>query len=221
MNPLYHLQVGSFIANARDYGLRERRMIMLASLAPDLDGVLIFNQGIWEQVHHTFSHNIFFVAGVSIAMALANKARRMEIFLVCLAAGALQLPLDSITNHPSWKQRFLWPISDFEFKLAALAQFEGLAFIQVKVVQTALMLAILAGTVYLYKRSGRTFIELLSAPLDRLLTDFITLPFKSRCAVCGRRAFYRESERGEPLCPHHAHVKKDLTIGRRREQDKG
>ena len=56
MNPLVHVQVGSFLANAGSYNLRERRLIMLAAAAPDLDGALMF-VGDLAKYHHTVSRS--------------------------------------------------------------------------------------------------------------------------------------------------------------------
>jgi len=211
MGPQYHLMVGSFAANLKDYSLRERRFIMLAALAPDLDGIFFFNANLWERMHHTFSHNIYFTALVSAILALASSKRRIELFAVCYITALLQLLLDLVSNHCSWKQKLLWPLWDFDFSLCNFIEWEHMAFTQVWVVQGTLMVAILIGVVYMYKRTGRTFIELVSVRLDRFVTDFITLPFTKKCAVCGRRPYYR-SENGEPLCPLHADLKKDLTV---------
>ena len=82
-------------------------------------------------------------------------------------------------------------------------------------VQGALMVAILSGTVLLYMRTGRTFIEAFSARLDKFITDFLTMPFKERCTVCGYRAFYRETQTRTALCGRHARIHGNLKIERK------
>jgi len=212
MNPVYHWQTGSFIAAPRS-DLRERRLIMLASLAPDLDGVFFWDQELWQRMHHTFSHNIFFAALVSAVLAaFCRRGRRAFMFAVCFGTAALQLVFDNLTNHPSWRQQYLWPLSSFEFGIANFIEWQHMAFLQERVIQISFMVLILAGTVFLYRRTGRTFLELISPRFDRLITGFVTLPFYMRCSVCGARAFYREDESGAPLCPRHARVRPNLSI---------
>lgn len=222
MSPVYHLMTGSFIAHARPYSLRERRFIMLASLAPDLDGIFFIDADLWERVHHTFSHNVYFALLVSLLFSVINRARRLEIFFVCLLTAVLQLLVDGVTNDPSWRQRYLWPLVDFDFSPGNFISWPHLAFLQVKVIQVALMVLILAGAVVLYARTGHTFIELFSRRLDRFLTDFVVFPFSRRCAVCGRRSYYRDSDTGDPLCPYHARIRGHLRVERKVSmKDKG
>ena len=217
MSPLYHLQVGAFLANARPYTLRERRLIMLASLAPDLDGVFFFDADLWGRFHHTFSHNLFSMLFISLAFALYNRGRRLELFALCAASSMLQILIDVITNDPSWSQQFLRPLTDYNFTPAEFTDWSYLGAFQVYWVQGSLMVLILAGTVILYTKTGRTFLELASTRLDRFLTDFIVLSFTARCAVCQARARFRESATGVALCANHAEIRRDLSVGRKND----
>ena len=212
MSPLYHLQVGSFIANAGQFNLRERRLIMLTSLAPDLDGIFFFNPNLWERCHHTFGHNLFSILLLALGLALYNRARRLQLLCLGAATGLLQVLIDQVTNDPSWRIMYFWPVWDHDFALGRYIAWPGLAFFQVWVVQSALMVLILSGTVLLYRRRGRTFLEFVSTRLDRLLTDFIVLPFTSRCQVCGQRASYRLSVDGRTVCGVHGRVQPNLTV---------
>jgi membrane-bound metal-dependent hydrolase YbcI (DUF457 family) len=218
MNTIYHLQVGSFIANARDYNLRERRLIMLASLAPDADGIFFFNPDLWGRFHHTFSHNIFSMLLVSAALALYNRSRRAEIFAVCAVSAILQIFIDVVTNDLTWPQKFLRPLTDAQISFGGITDWKYLNTFQVYWVQGFLMIVILAGTVILYKKKGRTFLELISPRVDRLLTDFVVLFFTRRCAVCGARALYRDTDHGDFLCANHATVHRGLTISKKDEE---
>ena len=76
------------------------------------------------------------------------------------------------------------------------------------------MLLVVAGTVFLYLKKDRTFLELISTNFDRFITNFIKYGFfgKQRCSVCGERAFYVDNESCEALCPEHSHIKRDLTV---------
>jgi membrane-bound metal-dependent hydrolase YbcI (DUF457 family) len=221
MSPLYHLQAGAFIANARKYNLRERRLIMLAALAPDLDGIFFFSSDLWGRFHHTFSHNIFSMLLVSLVLALINRARRLELFAACAVSAILQIFIDVVTNDLTWPQKFLRPLTDRQISIGQLTDWKYLNSFQVYWVQGLLMAAILIGTVVLYKRTGRTFLELISSRLDKFLTDFVVLFFTARCVACGARANYRETATGDPLCSIHARPRLNLTVERRDTEAKG
>lgn len=187
---------------------------MLASLAPDLDGIFFFNPGLWDRFHHTFGHNIFMGLFAGTIFAIYNRSRRLELFVVCSLAAILQVFLDNITNHSSWRIMYLWPLSDYDFALGNFIEWEHLDKLLVYGIQGVLMVAIFAGTIVLYKRAGRTFLELISVRLDRFLTNFIVLHFTARCVVCDNRASFRETETNDPLCALHGKIRRDLTVER-------
>ena len=226
MSPLTHWQVGALLANVRDYNLRERRLIMLAALAPDVDGVFIFfmspdknglclGQGPWfEALHHTFGHSVFYCLAVALGLALYNRGRRLELFLVCLFSSSLQLVLDIVTNDSTWEHPLFWPLA-YRFRVGDYIHWSYLNTFLASWMQYSLMAIIFAGIVVLYLKKGRTFLELISVRLDVFLTNFIALPFRERCAVCGARAYYRESGGGLALCPNH--VRFHLALERKEE----
>lgn len=206
MSPLYHLQVGSFIANAGVDNQRDRRLVMLASLAPDADGIFFWNPALWEKWHHTFGHNIFFALLLGVIFGLLARGGKARVAALAAVAALLQVVTDNFTNDPSWKIMYFWPLSDFDFALGNFIAWPGLAPFQVWGVQGVLMVGIFAGTIVLYRRTGRTFLELVSPRLDKLLTDFIVLPFTARCAVCGARASYRTTDDGQAICGRHVRI---------------
>ena len=229
MNPICHLMFGSFLANARAYELRERRLVMAASLFPDLDGIFmpldyvhkvapglqsisIFSGEFGNSLHHTFSHNVFSSVAAAFLLALLNQKRRLELFFMCSLSAVLQIFIDVITNDSSWPQQFFRPLTNYNFLLENFIPMRNPFLVKVVIIQYVLIGAVCAGTVWLYRRRGRTFLEFFSVRLDRLLTDFVTLPFSRKCALCGARAFYRSSKEGTPLCPAHALIHKNLVI---------
>jgi inner membrane protein len=248
MSPLTHWQVGALLANIRNYNLRERRLIMLAAIAPDLDGALIFDQpdypGIciglgkhFDDWHHTFGHTLIYCLIVSLLFALYNRGRRLELFAICLLSSTLQLGIDVITNESNWKHPFLWPYHPLAFitnwrhpslwpnnplVLSNHIHYANLDTVLTIYVQLPLMALIFAGIVYLYLKKGRTFLELISPRLDVFLTDFIALPLRrTKCAVCGRRAYYRASATEEPLCPLHVRFHWHAAVERKDEAKAG
>jgi hypothetical protein len=212
MGPFYHLQVGSFLANARGFNLRQRRMIMFSALLTDLDGLPGLVNPDWMNLHHTFSHNLFFSLVIAGIFSVLGRSRRPELFVFCFASSILQVVLDNLTNDVSWSIMYFWPVWQKDFSLADFSSWEHLNSFVKYGVQGAFMVAVLAGTIILYLRTGRTFIEVFSARLDKFITDFLTLPFKQRCAICNNRAFYRESDTQAPLCGSHARIRMGLQV---------
>ena len=162
--------------------------------------------------HHTFGHNIFFALIIGAIFGALARGGKMRVALLAAATALLQVGIDNITNDPSWRIMYFWPLSHFDFALGNFITWPGLGFLLVYMVQGTLMVAIFAGTVWLYRRTGRTFIELFSPRLDHLLTDFIVLPFTARCAVCGARASYRVTGSQDPVCGRHGRVRPNFTV---------
>ncbi len=218
MNPLYHVAVGSFFANSKDFNLRERKLVMLAALSTDAD----FLPSLWnpdlEVLHHTFSHNIFWAVGVGFVLSLINRGRYLTLFLFCSASSFVQIILDNLTNDVSWPIMYFWPVWKMDFGLGNFIGWEHLNVFIKYGVQGVFMAAILAGVVMLYLRRRRTFLELASWRLDRLLTDFVASGLSGkRCEICGARAFFRESESERPLCGKHIQISPRLEVRKKRE----
>jgi inner membrane protein len=214
MSPLTHWQMGALLANVRNYRLRERRLIMAAAMAADVDGAGVLQlpdyPGVciglgrhFQDWHHTFGHSIFFGLLLAALFGLISRGRRLELFGMSLAAYASHLVLDLLTNGTDWPHGWLWPLR-YRFSLDQWFPGEGFNTLLMVYVQYSLMALIFGGIVYVYLKKGRTFLELISTGLDRVLTDFIALPLRRvKCAACGRRALYRTSRDLTPLCPLH------------------
>ena len=68
----------------------------------------------------------------------------------------------------------------------------------------AILLTLLAVTVWIYLRHRRTPLEILSPALDRMVVDYAVLPWRNRCASCDRRAHFRCDGCAKTLCRSHA-----------------
>ncbi|GEM_PF-2053613 len=219
MNTIYHIQWGWLVGNVGQFDRRERRILMLASAAPDLDGIFIWNRELFEKMHHTFGHNLFFGVIVGGAMAaFAAKGRRAKMFLWSYAMVLLALFIDFITA-PEWPLRFFWPISKDAYYLTTMLHISSEAlpawnFALVKVLQLTLMVFLLGCTVYFYMKYRRTFLELISWRLDRFLTDFAILPFRYRCDFpdCRNRAHYECEDTGSVRCIKHCTINRNLSV---------
>ena len=84
MNPVTHLLTGWVIANADDLERRDRAIVTLAAIIPDVDGLGILTSlaskdheaglHLYSQYHHVIAHNLF--SGLlitSVAYALSKK----------------------------------------------------------------------------------------------------------------------------------------------------
>jgi hypothetical protein len=72
------------------------------------------------------------------------------------------------------------------------------------------MVFILAVTVWIYVRHGRTPLEILSPALDRVLMNYAVLPFRHACAQCKSRAHFRCDACGGEFCSAHGKVASGL-----------
>ena len=219
MNPIYHLQVGWLAGNIGNFDRRERRILMVSAVIADLDGIFFWNRELFERVHHTFGHNVFFGIIVGAVMAaIARRGRRIWMFVLSYLMALLEIPIDLITA-PEWPLRFLWPISPNAYYLTDLLgitpeNVPAWDFALEKVVQLTLMLFLVACAVFIYIKYKRTFIELISWRLDLFLTDFAILPFKHKCEFpdCRNRAHYHCEDTGSLRCIKHCKIHRNLSI---------
>jgi len=219
MNPVYHLQWGWATGHIGKHDRRERRILMLAAVSADLDGIFIWSRELFERMHHTFGHNIFYGVIIGAIMAaFAKSGRRVKIFFLSYLM-ALLGPITDLLTAPDWPIPLFWPFSKKAYYLTEMLNIGAESipawnFALEKVVQIALMAFLLGCTVYIYIKFRRTFLELISAKLDWFLTDFAILPFRYRCDIadCGNRAHYRCWDTDSVRCIKHCTIHRDLTI---------
>ena len=207
MNTLHHLLYASTFANAVSRSRRERRWLMLAAIAPDVDGALFWNRDLWERTHHTVGHNVFF-AGALIALStlVARKDRRARLALfTAFSVLAIHYGLD-LAISGTWPMRPFWPLSSFDVGLGNfVADPARLDFILRVPVQWTLIAIAFVLAVRTYQRHGRTAIELVSDTLDDLLAGYVARMLKgARCRDCGARAGFRCASCHHPACGEHA-----------------
>lgn len=87
-----------------------RTWCLLASLAPDIDGLsLLFGQDAYADYHHYLLHNVMFGAAVTAISARWIGARPVSLALVFVAF-VLHLAGDDCGSGPGWP---LWPFLPF------------------------------------------------------------------------------------------------------------
>ena len=161
-----HLLSGWVIANALPLTPRDRALCMAAAVAPDLDGLgIVVSQELYWDLHHKLGHNVFFFAIVALVCAAAGQ-RRGWVLGATFAIGWLHFAMDYLGSGPGWGLWPWWPVNDLEVKWAGAWPFYSWQNIGTFVV-------LLAVTVWIAWRRGRTPLEWLMPRLDRQLVDLL------------------------------------------------
>lgn len=116
MYPDCHAMLGWTIGNFVPDDARLRRWATVAAVLPDVDGLpVIFGVRYYAQFHHTFGHNVFLWAAVSV---LAGKVLRSWkaalVVFVCFGSHILTDAYFSGIN-----QYLLWPVSSWPWSIAS------------------------------------------------------------------------------------------------------
>jgi hypothetical protein len=206
MSPVAHLQYGWWFAHWSEFTRRERAVIALAGAGPDLDGLSMFGgQEIFHRYHHILFHNAGSLLGVILLAALAFRSR-WKAGLLTSFAFAMHIVEDYVTV--GWNQYPWQPFSPSAVNLADHLP----GWVVQYVFQTLAMLLVLGTTVWIYRRWGRTPLEIVSPALDRLLVDYAVLPFRQACNRCAARAHFRCVRCGQAYCAEHSKVGKGLQV---------
>ncbi len=151
---------------------RERRLVALAGVVPDMDGVGIlidkltaYKTHLYLEYHHFIGHNIFaslVIASLATAMA---KTQRTAVFCVSIVVVHLHFLCDILgSKGPDGYQ---WPISYFypltnTFKVTWSGQWALSAW-----QNQAIMVMLFALCLLVLLRKKITFIEVISPRLER------------------------------------------------------
>lgn len=127
MHPATHLLLGWGTATALPMARRDRALICLAGLIPDIDGLGIAAEKLtlhseqplyWYALyHHVLAHNLAFGVVVTVGAAVLARARLKTAVLV-LTSFHLHLLADLVGSRgpdgSSWPLRYLWPLDGLE-----------------------------------------------------------------------------------------------------------
>lgn len=191
MHPITHLLTGWALANAFRLERRERAVVTLAAVIPDIDGLGIIpellTQGsahplTWGSDYHRLLHNLTFCLAVSAAGMFFVK-RRWKVGALTLLSLHLHLLFDLLGSRGPedgylWPVPYLWPfIRDRE--PAWNGQWAINAWPNI-----ALTVLLLAAAFRLAWKRGFSPFELLSSKLDRLFVEAL----RRRFGEASRRA---------------------------------
>ena len=197
MSPLTHLLIAWLIANLVATDARTRRLALIAIVIPDIDGFpILYSQSLFLSMHHTFAHTLVFGIIVSIGLAFFVKRRALGFAIfICSFSAHLLADIVGSWGVPVFAPFISTSISTSSF-LPTDTDYSALYLIVSAIVFT--------GTIAVLVWKKRTPIEFLSSRWDRVMVDFVTLPFMSRCHTCGRRALFHCDGCGKAICGSHA-----------------
>lgn len=182
MSPITHLFASWVIAAKGTDNLRDCRLVTLAGIAPDADGLPvvldIFNDMFgrpdlhyYATYHHFLLHGL--AAGVGMALLAACLARqRWRVFFLCLVVFHLHLVCDlagsrgpdpwdlwpvfylgPFSKEPMWVWKWQWPLDSWPNRLVSVALFGWI-----------LVLAV---------RLGHSIVSMFSPKLDRVVVGVL------------------------------------------------
>ena len=184
MSPATHLLIGWTVANTTTLNRRERALVTLAGVIPDVDGLGLVADFLtrnsahplnwWGRFHHILAHNLGFALGVAVAAFLLSTRRWVAASLAFLSFH-LHLFGDLIgARGPEgyqWPIPYLSPFSD-AWDLAWEGQWALNAWPNFVITGVLLVL-----TFFLAWRRGFSPLELVSAGADRAFVQTLRQRF--------------------------------------------
>ena len=186
MNPITHLLVSWIIADSSDLEKRDRAVVTLSGIVPDIDSLGIiaeqWTKGSehpllwWSDYHHVLGHNIGFGALAAVVALIVSKKKwkTMGLALVCF-----HLHLLGDIVGAKGPDGFQWPIPYFlpfssVVQLAWKHQWEINAWPNV-----AITIAALTVTFYCAWKRGYSVLEIFSKKADRVFVSALQNRFGS------------------------------------------
>ena len=110
MNPIVHAEL-SWLLTLRLRERRDRVLVTLAGLAPDVDGLtLLAGEELYARYHHVLTHG-YLAALVTMAICTALARQRLWVAGLSLAAFHLHLLCDLAGSGPGWPIHYYFPHS--------------------------------------------------------------------------------------------------------------
>lgn len=178
MSPITHFLLSWLVANTAELESRDRTLVTVAGVVPDIDGLGIVADLItknsphpfllYEEFHHVLAHNIaFFLLVTLISFALARRkfitaslvTVSFHLHLLCDIAGSKG------PDGSQWPIYYLWPFSK-SWQLTWAGQWELNAWPNVVITGVALFI-----TFFIAWKRGYSPLELFSLDADKALVN--------------------------------------------------
>ena len=172
MNPIVHAEL-SWLAGVRLTERRDRLLVTLAGVVPDLDGLsLLWGVDAYAKWHHVLTHGV--VAALACALIFGAVAkRRLMVAVLSFCTFHLHLLCDLAGSGPGWPITYLAPFSSTETMWSGQW---NLASWQNTLIGLAATLVVLACALPF----GRTLVELVSLKADLKVVATLRARFGSR-----------------------------------------
>ncbi len=196
MSPLHHLLIAWLIANIVETDAQTRRFVLVMGLISDIDGFpVLFSDELFLAYHHTFSHTLVFGIVIAAIFIVFVKKRLLGFSLFVLAF-VTHLGGDIVG---SWGVPVFAPFIPDVYSLSTIVSVDVMYGIIYPVVQVLVWIGTLA--ILIFKK--RTPMEFFSVRWDRILVNFLTLPFTTKCGLCERRASFKCENCSIAICRIH------------------
>jgi hypothetical protein len=183
MNPVTHFLTGWLIANTDHLERRDRALVAVSGVVPDIDGLGIISaitsqdrgQGLalYGEYHHVLAHNIFFGLAFSAVIYAVSKKKWLTALLALLSFHVHLLGDILSGRGPDgtvWTISYFVPFSNLQFSWAG--QWELNAWPNVVITAAALFL-----TLWLAWKRGFSPVSIFSLKADRAVVEALRLRF--------------------------------------------
>lgn len=197
MSPLVHGLAVWLIALIFVNNVNDRRMIVIAGVAADVDGVFIlFDRDLFSMYHHTFGHS--FVFGLLIALTAGMLAKnKIRTGAGAIAAFSGHIFLDLIGS--SLPMSIFCPLDPIRISLNSILPKE-IIYEVILPLTFVIVICIVAIVIYYREISP---LELFSAKYDKKIVRMYVFPIKYKCDYCGKRAFGKCEKCTIKICATH------------------
>jgi hypothetical protein len=185
MSPITHFFMGWAVANAApSLNKRDRAIVTVASVIPDIDGLGIIAERLtinsshplywWSDYHHTLGHNLGFALVVMVFAAILAK-QKLKVTLLAFFSFHLHLLADLIgargPDGQQWPIPYLLPFSN-KLQLTWAGQWALNAWPNLVITALLILLALV-----LARRRGFSPLEMFSAKADAALVNALRRRF--------------------------------------------
>lgn len=179
-----HLMLGWTIANIKHLEKRDRGLVTLAGIIPDIDAagffiILIFGDKEWAwrwhfQYHHVLTHNLFFAFLISLGTFFIARQRLLAA-IFSYSSFHLHLLGDLIGSRGpdgyQWPIYYLYPFAD-SYKLTWGGQWQLNAWPNILIT-----IILIFWTIYLAWERGYSPIEFISSSTDKTFVETLRQRF--------------------------------------------
>ena len=184
MNPVTHFLTGWLIANVDELERRDRAIVTLAAVIPDVDGLGILTSivskdkeagfHLYGQYHHVLAHNLFSGLLITAVAYALSKKKWLTAFLVFFGFH-LHLLGDILSGRGPdgtiWSISYLYPAYP-DFLISWSGQWELNTWPNVAVTAALLLL-----TFYLAWKEGFSPVGIISSKADHVFVDTLRKRF--------------------------------------------